>query len=44
MQMRFTASLLSLPYCYVAAKEAELVTKASDSQRLPIPPTPYVSR
>ena len=41
--MRFTASLLSLPNSYVAAEEAEIVTKASDSQRFPIPPTPYVS-
>ena len=38
MQMRFTASLLSLPNCYVAAEEAEIVTKASDSQWYPLPP------
>ena len=38
MQMRFTASLLSLPNGYVAAEEAEIVTKASDSQRYRLPP------
>ena len=31
--MRFAASLLSLPYCYAAAEEAEIATKASNSQR-----------
>ena len=38
MQMRFAASLISVPYCYVAAEEFEIVTKASDSQRYPLSP------
>ena len=38
MQMRFTASLLSLSYCHVAAKEANIVAIASDSQWYLLPP------
>ena len=38
MQMRFAASLISVPYCYVAAEEFEIVTKASDSQQYPLSP------